>query len=313
MIAIEYQLPGSSPMGEQVFAKPFEPGDERRPATGPSKAIDAMGTETSASAEFGATELTFTIRQVPGPDRLNPYQVVIHAPFGQNLSGTIDGTRYELTWNSLNAGGGHSLNVDPGASLMNFARRGAPAGPVLSSVTLSPTELMMLPHDPRLAFDVEPESEPGYGDWIRLQATGPAGDVVQVFRIQAIADAGGELGAPGVAEEEVRTLCAPYLSDSVEKKCDVQVLKGASVNVYYCVMGNAAFAANPAPPAAQFRYLFLGVFRIASDAAVVVGNLSEKDGVNFRLMMEALGKVSTLPITTGNSLPVTGEGSVNAR
>src|ERR1700678_4532091 len=81
---IAYQLPGSPPMGNGIYAKTYAKGDELRPKTGASGAVDAMGTKTATQADFGDREVTFTIRQVPGPDRLNPYQVVIHAPFRQN-------------------------------------------------------------------------------------------------------------------------------------------------------------------------------------------------------------------------------------
>jgi hypothetical protein len=309
-IAFAYQIPGSQPTMVGIYAKPYRIGDEKRPVMGPSKAVESMGTVTSTWTEFGMTEVTFTIKQVPGPDRYNPYQVVIHAPFLQNVSGTVQGTKYEIVWNLAIAGendSGHaSAENGPDSRAPN-----ATVGPIVNSVTLSTNELMMIPHDARLAYDIEPDSESGYGDWIRLRAKDPTGAVAQTVRIQITDDRGGNLGTAEVAEAEVKAVCAPYLSNSLEKKCEVQVLKKASGNIYYCLMTNAAFANSPTPPAAQFRYLFLGVFRISDDVAFVIGNLSQKDDVDFRMMMETLEGIHTLPIVTGSGAPAIQRKSVS--
>jgi hypothetical protein len=307
-LSLQYQIPGSAQMGAGFFTKPFEAGDERRPAMGPSKAVDAMGTETTTLTEFGAIEVTFTIRQVPGPDRLNPYQVVIHCPFQRNVSGTIDGTKYEVTWNDVALGKDPAPNPGSGGNHAN-PNLNFQGAPITNSVAISPKELMMFPHDARLAFDVQPDSESGSGDWIRFKAKNPAGGIAQVFRIQVLSDPGGNFGTAEVAESDVRAVCAPYLPNSLEKRCEVQRLKRASGDVYYCLLTNATFANNPEPPAEQFRNLFLGVFRVSDNVAIVVGNLSQRDDVGFRMMMETLGRIYTLPIVGEPKKPVTPEES----
>jgi hypothetical protein len=304
-LTLGYQLPGSAKMKDRMNARPWRESDENQDKAGPSKRIDEMGTETTTSTEFGETEVTFTIKQVPGPDRQNPYQVIIHAPFGQNLSGTIEGTKYEIAWNSMSSAENHS----PPAEAEKAPARGDTTEPMVSTVPLSPSELMMLPHDARLAFDIQHASESGSGDWIRLQATDPTGSVALNLRIQTVEDPNGKLGMADVAETEVNTVCAPYLSNSLEKSCKVQILKRPSGDIYYCLLSNAAFANYSTPPAAQFRFLFMGVFRIGSSAAFVVGNLSQKDDVNYRLMIDTLERISTLPIvekTEPPLAPVTG-------
>ncbi len=179
------------------------------------------------------------------------------------------------------------------------------ADAIFNSVIISPTQLMMIPHDTRLAYDIEHGSEGtnNNGDWIRLQAKGPEGEVTQTFRIQIIGDATGILGTPAVGEAEVKAVCAPYLSSSEEKKCIVQILSPPLGNIYYCLLTNAALAHNPTSPPGQFQYLFLGVFRIGGGVAVVIGNLSHKDDVNFRMMIQTLEGLSTLPITGGAKKP----------
>jgi hypothetical protein len=292
-----YRTPGSMPMGDQIYAKPYAPGDERRPITGASSAVDALGTQTITVADFGEREVTFTITQVPGPDRLNTYRIVIHVPFRQNVAGTVNGTKYDATWRDVPAGEARSPNFGPANNLL-VPPPVVLAGPVMSSVTLSPKELMMLPHDPRLIFVVQHDSETGSGDWIRFQARGPAGEISQVFRIQTLSDPGGILGTTDVAESEVKAVCAPYLPNSRERQCNVQVLKRASGNVYYCLLTNSAFASNTKPIAGQFRYLFAGLFRVGGSVAFVVGNLNQPDDADFRMMMETLRRAATLPIIT---------------
>jgi hypothetical protein len=301
-LTLMYQLPGSMPLGVGIYAKAYTEGDELRPAGGASSATDAMGTKTSTQAEFEETEVTFTITQVPGPDRLNPYKVVIHAPFRQNVSGTVDGTKYDATWSDAPAGKTFAPDVGPPRSLM-VPPPVVLAGPIISSVPISAAELMMLPHDPRLTFDVEHDSESGSGDWIRFQARGPANEISQVFRIQTLSDPGGGLGTAGVAESEVKAVCAPYLPNSLERQCKVQVLKRASGDIYYCLLTSPATAGNPKPPAGQFRNLFVGVFRVGTAVAFVVGNFNQTDDVGFRMMMEMLEKASTLPIVTASYMP----------
>jgi len=312
VLHISYQIPGSMPIQDEVYAKRYADGDEKRPVVGPSKATDTMGTVTTMRTVFLKTEVTITIRQVPGPDRLNPYQVVIHAPFGQDTSGTIDGTNYKVAWKPVTQRGHAPQYAGAEMDPLGTASSG-PAGPVVNSVYLSPSELMMLPHDARLAFDVQPDSETGSGGWIRLRANGPAGEVAQTFRLQVLDDPGGNLGTAEVAEEEVKSLCAPYLPNSLERRCEVQSVKRASGDVYYCLISNAAFANNPTPPADQFRYLFLGVFRISGNVAFVIGNLSQKDDVNVRMMMETLGRISTIPVINGSNPPVNRGNSGNSQ
>jgi hypothetical protein len=143
-----------------------------------------------------------------------------------------------------------------------------------------------------------------------LQAKDPTGEIAQTFRIQVLEDPDGNLGTAGVAEAEIRAICAPYLSNSLERRCDVQSLPIASGNLYYCILTNASFSNGQRPPAAQFRNLFLGLFRIGGGVAVVVGNFSQKDDDNFRMMMETLGKIYRLPIDNGSeALPVVGKRS----
>ena len=60
-----------------------------------------MGTETTFGAEFQKVGVTFTIKEVPGPDRLEPYQVIIHDKYLENRSGIIDGTKYEIAWKAV--------------------------------------------------------------------------------------------------------------------------------------------------------------------------------------------------------------------
>ena len=57
----------------------------------------------------------------------------------------------------------------------------------------------MIPHNPRLEFDIQADPVAGYGDWIRLQVKGPTGDVAQVFG-SVMLDPGGILGTDEVAE-----------------------------------------------------------------------------------------------------------------
>jgi len=308
-IRVTYQTPQSAPVGLELYAKTFKKGDEMRPAPSPFKAGDAMGTETTTLPEFGETEVIFKIKQIPGPDRINPYQVAIHAPFRQNVSGTVDGTKYEVTWfggaketNSPNAVSDVSGSVDPAQAIHPAI--------IVNSVTLSRNDLMMVPHDSRLAYDVQTDPELGPGSWIQLQAKDPTGDIAQTFRIQVVDDPEGNLGTAEVAEAEIRAVCAPYLLNSLERRCLVQSLPMASGNVYYCILTNAAFSNGQKPPASQFRNLFLGVFRIGANAAVVVGHFSEKDDVNYRMMMETLGKISRLPIANGaDPLPIRVKGA----
>jgi hypothetical protein len=308
MLTISFQLPGSAPMQEELYAKTFESGDEKRPPTGPSKAVDTMGTETTTLMEFGKTEVTFTIKQVPGPDRLHPYQVIIRVPFYRNIAGRIEGTKYEVTWNNSRSGKGEAGNAAAASSPLT-PPPSVESEPIVSTVIISPKELMMLPHDARLVFDIPPSSEGGTGDWIRFQARGPTGEVTQIFRIQVLSDPGGSLGTDAFAESEVKAVCAPYLPNTLEKRCDVQRLKRASGDVYYCLLTNAALEGNPTPPAGQFRYFFVGVFRVGASVGFVIGNFSQKDDVSFRMMMETLGKISTLPVVTGTDMPAISGGS----
>ncbi len=301
-LTLECQLPGSAPMRQELYVRAYQKGDEQCPVPDPSKAIDMMGTVTTTAADFGKTEVTFTIRQIPGPDRTNPYQIVIHGPFRQNLSGTIEGTKYAITWSPQDAGEDHSRSAN--APKIPFdSVNSALAGPVTDSVKLSPSEILLIPHDPSLAIDVQADAGTGSGSWIRLQAKGQTGEVTQTIRIQGLSDPFGDLGTAEVAEVEVRAICAPYLPNSLEKKCDVKILKRATGDLYYTLLSNAAFANSPTPPAAQFRYLLLGVFRMGRSVAVVVGNFSRKDDVAFRMMMESLGRMYTLPLDPGTPAP----------
>jgi hypothetical protein len=172
-----------------------------------------------------------------------------------------------------------------------------------NSVALSPRELMMIPHDAHLKFDIYNDPETDFGDWIRLQAAGPTGDVVQTVRIQIFEDPVGNMGSAEVAEAEINAISAPYLSNSLEERCDVQRLKGASGEIYYCILSNAAFVKGLTRPADEFRYLFLGVFRISGNAALVIENLSRKDGVNFRMMQAMLAGIYTLPVVNDAAPP----------
>jgi hypothetical protein len=295
-LSISYELPGTEPSGAEMYVKSFEKGDEGRPPSRPSSSTNAMGTKTSLLAEFGDSDVTVTIRQVPGPDRINPYHVIIRDPFRQDISGTRDGTRFEIKW--VAAGVAPGTTPPTGAATRLFPPAlNVEAEPVMDSVTLSPTELMLVPHDPRLVYDVEHDAESGSGDWVRFQVKGPLG-VVQLFRIQTLGDPNGALGTAGLAESEVRVISAPYLPNSLERRCEVQVLKRPSGDVYYCLLTNAAFVDNPEPPEEKFRNLFLGVFRVGESVAFVVGNFSQRDDPNFRMMMETLRKVVTLPIAT---------------
>ncbi len=257
-----------------------------------------MGTVVSSVTAFGTTEVTYTVRQVPGPDRLNPYQAVIHAPYCQNTSGTVDGTRFDVTWTPFIDNGAPYPFDDSSKSSFFDGGRGV-SQPEINSAYISEKELIMMPHDGRLLHDVDHDSGMGHGAWIRFQAKGPTGEVVQQYRIQVIEDPKGHLGIAKFAEAEVEAMCAPYLTSSLEDACAVQTLKRPPGDVYYCLLSNAAFAKGREHIASQFRYLFLGVFRISDSVAVVVGNLSEKDDVNYRMMMEALGKISTLPVVNG--------------
>ena len=168
-VRITYQIPQSAPISSELYARAFRKGDETLPALRPNRDTDAMGTETTTLPEFGEKEVIYTIRQVPGPDRINPYQVVIHAPLRQNVSGTVDGTKYEVTWydgakeaNGPNAVSECGILVDPTLSSQPAI--------ILSAVTISRSELMMIPHDPRLAYDYQ--SDPGLG---QVAGQGPNG------------------------------------------------------------------------------------------------------------------------------------------
>jgi hypothetical protein len=161
----------------------------------------------------------------------------------------------------------------------------------------------MLPPDPRLTFDVQHDSETGSGDWIRFRTKGPADEISLVFRIQTLSDPGGILGTADVAESEVKAVCAPYLPNSLERQCKVQVQKRAAGNIYYCLLTNSALASDAKPIAGQFRYLFAGLFRVGTSVAFVVGNLNHTDDADFRMMMETLGRAATLPIVTSSNKP----------
>jgi hypothetical protein len=295
-----YSLPGEAAgsSGSGGYARRFKAGDEKIRSLRPSDGTNMMGVVTTIWTEFSEKEVTFRIREVPGPDHATPYEVIVRAPFEQNVSGVTEDTHYEVVWKAVAPGEDLSPHLDF-SKRMQSPPSGVPVGPVVNAVTLSPHELMMLPHDARLAYDVQHNLETGSGDWVRLQARGPDGEVSQTFRIQVVDDPGGHLGTAEVASEEVQALCAPYLRNSLEKRGEVQTLKRRSGDVYYCVLGNAAFPNNPMPPAAQFQYLFVGVFRISDSVAFVFGNLSEKDSLNFRMMKETLGRIHTLPILSG--------------
>lgn len=127
---LNYQTPGSSAMGLGVFARPYREGDPASESSRPDASRTEFNSVTTIGDAFGKTEVTFTIKQVPGPDRLNPYQIVIHAPFLQNISGTIDGTRYEATWSPIVHGGDPGGFASSGNSLKGFTESG-PAGPVV--------------------------------------------------------------------------------------------------------------------------------------------------------------------------------------
>lgn len=307
-LSVTFQLPGSQRSELGLYAKPCAEGDEASHPISAAKVKDEMGTEVTAMGKFGKTEVALTIKEVPGPDRLNPYQVVIHAPFLQDLSGTIDGTSFEVKWSPVNGGGGPPPDPAQPAPMAAFYKM-TMAGPKVESVALSATELMVLPHDTRLAFDIEPASESGSDAWIRLRAMGPEGADPETLRFQVVNDPEGNLGMPEIAESEVRAACAPYLPNSVEKSCKVQVLKRPSGDVYYCILGNA-FPTTPTVGTPDTRYLFLGVFRLRRNVAFAVGNLGARDDTDLRLMLESLGRISAFPMTNGPNIPVPLPGKV---
>jgi hypothetical protein len=106
IVSCAIELPDGTRTREQVYAKVFKCGDFIMPTNRASSMRDMMGTETDIFVEFGKAEVTWRITETPGPDRLNPYQVIIHDSFGENRSGTIDGTKYEITWTALDKGPG---------------------------------------------------------------------------------------------------------------------------------------------------------------------------------------------------------------
>jgi hypothetical protein len=168
-----------------------------------------------------------------------------------------------------------------------------------ASVAISSKEMMVIPHDRRLDFDIESESESRNGSWIRLRAKDPEGIVSQVFRIQLMDDPGGILATAEVGVAGVRAVAAPYLSGSLEKRCNVLEIKKAMGNVYYCILTNAGWSNGPMSPPDQYRYLFLGIFKIGGSVAFVTGGFNQMDSANFRMMMETLGNIATLPIVGG--------------
>jgi hypothetical protein len=286
------------------------PGDEKSPALGPGWTFDKTGAKIIRWIEFGKTEVTFTIRRDASPEHPDPYQIVIHAPFGQDITSTTDGTNYVILWKAVSASGNQGPPQNAGPRPPGPGGGNTPAQ-TTNSVALSPRELMMIPHDTHLKFDIYHDPETDFGDWIRLQATGPTGDVLQTVRIQTFTDPVGKMGSEEVAEAEINAISAPYLPNSLEKRCDVQRMKGASGEIYYCILSNDAFVKSLTRPAEEFRYLFLGVFRISGNAALVIGNLSHKDDVNFRMMQAMLAGIYTLPIVNDATPPRVPPKSVN--
>lgn len=101
MFSLSVQLPDESrPSTLTSYAKRYRKGDWIAPKNYLS-ATDVLGTHTTLWTEFGNTDITFTISEVPGPDRMNPYQLVIQDRFGKSLAGATDGAKYEIAWTDL--------------------------------------------------------------------------------------------------------------------------------------------------------------------------------------------------------------------
>ena len=75
----------------------------------------------------------------------------------------------------------------------------------------------------------------------------------------------------------------------------MQELKRKSGNVYYCILTNAAGPAVLKSKSAKFQNLFIGVFRVNDCAAFVIGQMAQRDGADFRMMMETLARSYTIP------------------
>ncbi|HEY4989845.1 MAG TPA: hypothetical protein VII09_08560, partial [Opitutaceae bacterium] len=134
-----YSFPGegAGAHGDGGYARRFKAGDEKNRPWGPSGGSDMMGVVTTTWIEFSEKEVTFRLREVPGPDLGKPYEVIIHAPFQQNVSGTVEETKYELTWKAVAPGEDLLPHLDFSKSFHGPVPHG-PVGPVINSVTLSP-------------------------------------------------------------------------------------------------------------------------------------------------------------------------------
>jgi hypothetical protein len=284
-INLSYQIPGSSPAGNLLYARAFRQGDAEHPPIDASQSRDQMGTTTWMTTEFTDKEVIFTIRQVPGPDRVKPYQVAIRAPFRKNVSGTLDGTVFGVTWSDGATNGG------PPAPGLNFQ-----AGPMSDSIMFSSTEVLMFPHDRSLAYDIERDPGSGSGAWVRFESLNPNGEISQTFRIQLLSDPGGDLGKSAVAVSEVEALCAPFLPNSLEGKCDVQEMDRETGHIFFCLLTNAALTDVRTPTSARNEHLFIGVFRVSDCVAFVVGHVADPDGADYHMMLETLNRCYTIPV-----------------